>query len=96
MADLHDQGASDARSITISTTVQHAGRVWTVAFTGYTLQEAAAILEAKGLAAASSGASSASEAAPVCPDHGTPMRPGKRGGWFCSRKDGDTFCSRRA
>lgn len=21
--------------------------------------------------------------APTCPEHGKPMRPGKRGGWFC-------------
>lgn len=23
---------------------------------------------------------------PMCPTHGTPMRPGNRGGWYCPRK----------
>ena len=27
--------------------------------------------------------STAAAAAPICPEHGSPMRPAKRGGWFC-------------
>ena len=27
--------------------------------------------------------SSITAAAPICPEHGSPMRPAKRGGWFC-------------
>jgi hypothetical protein len=99
MADLHEQGASDARSITISTTVQHAGRVWTVAFTGYTLDQAADILERRGLApVAGSTNGSTTEAAPLCPKHQRAMKPGRGGGWFCSAKDDDGhngYCSHR-
>ena len=30
-----------------------------------------------------SASSTAATAAPICPEHGSPMRPAKRGGWFC-------------
>jgi hypothetical protein len=33
-----------------------------------------------------------SETAPLCPDHDTPMRPSKYGGWYCPQAVGDTFC----
>ena len=28
-------------------------------------------------------ATATATAAPICPEHGSPMRPAKRGGWFC-------------
>jgi hypothetical protein len=31
-------------------------------------------------------------ATPRCPDHDTPMRPSKYGGWYCPQAVGDTFC----
>jgi ERF superfamily len=33
------------------------------------------------------------EKGPVCPEHHTEMRPGKNGGYFCSRKVGNDWCS---
>ena len=33
--------------------------------------------------------------APKCPAHGTPMRAGKKGGWYCPRKVGNDFCNER-
>lgn len=34
-------------------------------------------------AASRPAAPATATAAPVCPEHGSPMRPAKRGGWFC-------------
>jgi len=35
---------------------------------------------------------SPSEAAPLCPDHETPMRSSKFGGWYCPQAVDDSFC----
>lgn len=34
--------------------------------------------------------------APTCPTHGATMRPGKHGGFYCPRKDGDNWCKQKA
>ena len=36
-------------------------------------------------AAAPAPVPTADQPAPTCPTHGTPMRPGNRGGWYCPR-----------
>jgi len=34
--------------------------------------------------------STSKKAAPICPDHGKPMKPSRKpGGWFCPRRTGD-------
>lgn len=32
---------------------------------------------------------------PVCPVHGSPMRQGKGGSFFCPKKNGDDWCDQR-
>lgn len=36
------------------------------------------------------------DAAPVCPDHRTPMKPSKFGGWYCTQSVGDGYCKQQA
>ena len=33
---------------------------------------------------------------PICPVHGSPMRAGTRGGFFCPRKVGEGYCDQRS
>lgn len=34
-------------------------------------------------------------AVPNCPTHQTPMRPGKKGGFYCPRRVGEGYCDQR-
>jgi hypothetical protein len=43
------------------------------------------------------GDSTAVVAVPMCPDHQTPMKPSKFGGWYCPQPlgDGESFCQQK-
>jgi hypothetical protein len=46
---------------------------------------------------AASETSTAVVSVPSCPDHGTPMKPSKFGGWYCPQPlgDGESFCQQK-
>jgi hypothetical protein len=46
-------------------------------------------------ASAASETTTAVVSVPSCPDHGTPMKPSKFGGWYCPQSTGDVFCKRK-
>lgn len=33
-----------------------------------------------------------SDGPPLCSKHGTPMKTSQHKGWFCTKKDGETYC----
>jgi hypothetical protein len=41
------------------------------------------------------GDSTAVVSVPSCPDHQTPMKPSKFGGWYCPQSTGDEFCRQK-
>jgi hypothetical protein len=45
--------------------------------------------------AAPAETTTAAVAVPTCPDHQTPMKPSKFGGWYCPQSTGDEFCKQK-
>jgi len=48
-----------------------------------------------GVGPTSSETTTAVVSVPTCPDHQTPMKPSKFGGWYCPQTTGDVFCKRK-
>lgn len=91
----------DIRRITISCQVHYRGRYLTVAFEGYTADEACDLLDRRfgpsqtnGLVSITPPASTDTNA-PICPTHGKEMRNNGKG-WFCPSRVGDGWCRERA
>jgi hypothetical protein len=95
----------EIRRIALSTQATYRGRTFTISFEGYTMDEAADLLDRKfSPTAAPNGKEHAAPLGtpPVCPVHHKPMKPmkfaSKRGEqWMCTAKLGDDgWCEERA
>ena len=91
------------RTISISTVVQHRGRAFTITFRGYTLDQAADLLDKRfGGTQAPPVEAQPLSTPPTCPVHRKPMKemkyPSKQGHTYhCTVKmDQDTWCDERA
>lgn len=81
------------RKITLQTTVEHRGRVFTIVSEGMTLDQFCDLLDERGYAPPASHAERAREA-PICEYHGPMKESSKRPGtYYCPSKMGDnTYC----